>query len=471
MVKLSAEAPARIDAVPAPAALELEAVSFAYGDRPVIQDVSLRCAAGEMVALLGPNGAGKSTLLRLASGVLSPTSGRVMLHGHPLATLSRKAVARAVAVLPQDFSVQFAYTTRQVVELGRLPHTGAWGIRTAADRDAVERALAATDLLGLTDRIFNELSGGERQRALVALALAQESAIILLDEPTAHLDVKHQIAVLDLLRALNRERETTILAAIHDLNLAARYFPRLVLLDGTVRTDGAPSAVLDAALLASVYGAELRVGILPGDAHLSVLPPSATAHDDETTVPPGSPPALVHVVAGGGSGALVMRALADAAISFTAGPFSIGDSDEVLARHLARETLSEPPAAPLSVETLAALRAHVASVRALVICPLPLGSGNVAALDVALDVRKGGTPVLLFTPDSERSEFDVTSECMDDERDSERHAHLEAVAARDFSGQGVSAYRALLAAGASHAGSIHALLALLSAAGVGVNRA
>jgi hypothetical protein len=123
------------------------------------------------------------------------------------------------------------------------------------------------------------------------------------------------------------------------------------------------------------------------------------------------------------------------------------------------------------VETLVALRAHVASVRALVICPLPLGSGNVAALDVALDARRGGTPVLLFEPDGERSEFDVTGECTDDERGSERRAHLEAVAARDFSGQGVSAYRALLAAGASHAGSIRALLALLSAAGVGANRA
>jgi iron complex transport system ATP-binding protein len=436
-------------------ALVLEAVSFAYGDRPVLQDVSLRFAAGEMVALLGPNGAGKTTLLRLASAVLTPASGRVTLHGRPVVALSRKAIARAVAVLPQDFSVQFAYTTRQVVELGRLSHAGALGVHTAADREAVERALAATNMLGLAERIFNELSGGERQRALVALALAQESAIILLDEPTAHLDVKHQIAVLDLLHALNRERGTTIIAAIHDLNLAARYFPRLVLLDGTVRTDGAPSAVLDAALLASVYGAELRVGILPSDTHLSVLPPSGAAQDGEAPSRPESPAALVHVIAGGGSGALVMRALADAAIPFTAGPFNVGDGDEALARRLATQTLSEPPATPFALETLAALRAHVAFVRALVICPLPLGLGNLAALDGALEARRAGTPVLLFEPDGE------------DESD---HPNLlKGVAARDFSGQGVSSYQALLKAGASHAGSIRELVALLSVAGVGAN--
>ncbi len=262
-----------------PAALAFEAVGFGYTSRPIFTGITLQLAAGEMVALLGPNGAGKSTVLRLASGVLTPTTGSVTLHGRPAATYSRKALARAVAVLPQDFSVQFAYTVQQVVELGRMPHLGSWNAMSSSDRAAVQRALSSTNTLTLADRVFNELSGGERQRVLLALAVAQESAIVLLDEPTAHLDVKHQIETLELLRVLNREQGVTVLAAMHDLNLAARYFPRLALLEGTLLADGSPEVVLTREHLRRAYGADLLVGTLSGDSHLSIVPAVVTAED------------------------------------------------------------------------------------------------------------------------------------------------------------------------------------------------
>ncbi|MGZ3716540.1 MAG: ABC transporter ATP-binding protein, partial [Ktedonobacterales bacterium] len=220
-----------------PMALALDGVSFAYrggGANPVVRDVTLHVAAGEMVGLLGPNGAGKSTLLRLATGLLKPATGSIRIQGDDVHALSREQIARRIAVVPQDFSVQFAYTVRQIVELGRMPHLGAWGTLTAADRRSVEHALATTNMLALADHVFQELSGGERQRVLLALALAQDAPIVLLDEPTAHLDIKHQIEALELLRRLNAERGLTVIAILHDLNLAARYFDRLALLQRTI---------------------------------------------------------------------------------------------------------------------------------------------------------------------------------------------------------------------------------------------
>jgi iron complex transport system ATP-binding protein len=268
------------------AALAFDEVSFAYGGsagtsygrEPAVERVSLRVAAGEMVGLIGPNGAGKSTLLRLASGVLTPRSGTVLLGGENVRRLGRRELARRVAVLPQDFSVQFAYTVRQIVAMGRLPYGDLWGTLRSDDRAAVATALETTQTAQLADRVFNELSGGERQRVLIALALAQASPILLLDEPTAHLDIKHQVEALALLRRLNRERGLTVVAALHDLNLAARYFPRLILFRRTILADGPASQVLDGALLSAVYETPVRVGVLPGERDLTVVPP--TLHRD-----------------------------------------------------------------------------------------------------------------------------------------------------------------------------------------------
>jgi iron complex transport system ATP-binding protein len=254
-------------------ALTFTGVSFSYRRDPVVENVTTSIWPGEMVGLLGPNGAGKSTLLRLASGVLHPDRGSISIAGDNVRRLARRDIARRLAVVPQDFSLPFAYTVRQIVEMGRLPYSGPWGSLGHADRAAVESALDRTHLQDFASRVYTELSGGERQRVLIALALAQQSALLLLDEPTAHLDIKHQVEALELLRALNRERGLTVLAALHDLNLAARYFDRLILFRHTVVADGSPALVLDADLLSRVYETPVRVGTLPGDAHLSIVPP------------------------------------------------------------------------------------------------------------------------------------------------------------------------------------------------------
>ncbi len=337
--------------------LRLESVTFGYtAALPILRGVTLALAPGEMVGLLGPNGAGKTTLMRLASGALAPQSGQVRFQDRPLSAIGRRAVAQQIAVVPQDLAVTFAFTVRQMVEMGRTPHLPplGWGMLRPADRAIVDDALRQTGLRDLADRVFADLSGGERQRVLVAMALAQSPTLLLLDEPTAHLDIHHQIEVLELVAQLNRETGVTVLASMHDLNLAARYFPRLILFQRGIVADGPPSTALAPDLLAQVYQTPVQVGILRGARHLSVAPPSDAAHDLHA-------PPTMHVIAGGGTGDLVMRALTEAGIPFSTGALNIGDSDADLAQHLAVDVIHEPPYAPVSAggraATLAALLA------------------------------------------------------------------------------------------------------------------
>ena len=440
-------------------ALALEGVSFAYAGAAVVRDVTLRLRRGEMVALLGPNGAGKSTLLKLASGILRPGNGMVRVEGAELRRLARDAVARRVAVVPQDFAVQFAYTVRQVVELGRMPHMGAWSVARAADRAAVDAALAATNTRTLAERVFNELSGGERQRVLLALALAQDAPIVLLDEPTAHLDIRHQIETLDLLRRLNRERGITVLAALHDLNLASRYFPRLVLIRTTVLADGPPAQVLRDDLLSRAYDIPVRVGILRGEEHLSIVPPAFAGAGRMIHLADNPPVARVHVLAGGGSGELLMRALADAGLPFTAGPLNAGDTDHALAERLAIQTLAEPPYASVSAQGLAAARDLMRAAGAVVVCPMPIGSGNLALLDAALDAHRAGLSVILLEPTLEPARLALSAKLGVSENEV---STLAAIAARDFSGGAAERYAALAEAGATWAGSQGEIVGLLS---------
>ena len=453
-------------------ALAFDGVTFTYRGSvgPVLHDISLRVAAGEMVGLIGPNGAGKSTILRLASGLLKPATGTIRIQGDDTRTLAREEVARRIAVVPQDFSVQFAYTVRQIVELGRMPHLGAWGTLTAADNSSVEHALATTNTRALADHVFQELSGGERQRVLLALALAQDAAIVLLDEPTAHLDIKHQIEALELVRQLNAERGLTVVAILHDLNLAARYFDRLVLLQHTIVADGAPAHVLEATLLSRVYETNVQVGILRGEEHLSVLPPGhaavTAARIPDHGVGIASPRVSVHVLAGGGSGEIAMRTLADARLPFTAGPLNVGDSDHTLAQRLALHCITEPPFAPVSSQAAAAAREQIAAAGALVICPMPLGVGNIALLDIALAACNAGTFVVLLEPAyalavGERFDMAAKTPGESDYIEARHAAALTAVAQRDFTGRGVELYSALADAGGHWAVSLAEVMTLL----------
>jgi len=240
--------------------LRFEAVRFGYGRTPVVDGVSLAIGRGEIVGLLGPNGAGKTTLLRLAAGVLAAASGRVSLFGREIASLPRRERARQVAVVPQEARTAFDFTVREIVLMGRAPHLGVFGLEREEDLRAADAAMRAAEVERFADARLRELSGGEKQRVLIARALAQEAPLLLLDEPTAFLDLKHRLAIYRLAARLREERGLTVVAVSHDVNLASRFCERLVLLhEGRIAADGTPEEVITAARVAEIYGAAVSV--------------------------------------------------------------------------------------------------------------------------------------------------------------------------------------------------------------------
>jgi iron complex transport system ATP-binding protein len=374
--------------------LQVNALTFSYEQKLLLQALSLRIAAGEMVGLLGPNGSGKTTLLRLLSGVLQPQQGQILLEGRDLRSWGRRGSARRIALVPQELHMPFAFTVEHMVSLGRTPFMKPFlGTRTQNDQRIVEEAIEATGIAPLAGNIFNELSGGERQRVMIAMALAQQPAVLLLDEPTAHLDIKYQIETLELVQKLHSARGVTVIAALHDLNLAARYFPRLLLFQRGIVADAGPAEVLEPGLLSRVYGINVQVGILRGAEHLSILPPGRQEKSDGQEE---HPQAQVHVMAGGGSGALLMRALADERIPFVAGALNIGDSDHTLALRLAADVITEQPYAPISPSTLELVRKSLKHARLLILCPTPFGPGNLPLLQEAVHFAQNGGSVILL---------------------------------------------------------------------------
>ena len=255
--------------------LRAAGLSAGYGLGRVLDGIDLAIEPGGVTALVGPNGSGKSTLLRALARLLAPEQGQVLLDGADIRSRPTRAVARELGLLPQAPEVPDALTVEELVARGRFPHRGPLSPLRAEDRRRIEAALAMTATTELRARPVDELSGGQRQRAWIAMALAQDTDTMLLDEPTTYLDLAHRVEVLDLLWRLNREEGRTVVLVLHDLNEAARYADRIVALsDGRVRADGAPADVLTAGLLEDVFGLPCRVLEDPETGTPLVLPPA-----------------------------------------------------------------------------------------------------------------------------------------------------------------------------------------------------
>ncbi len=367
-------------------------------DRPVLRRVSLEILPGEMTGIVGPNGSGKTTLVRVASRSLPPISGTVFLDGADIWRITARGFARQVAVVPQDTLVPFDLSALEVVLLGRHPHVGRLHMETRGDEDA---AMAALEMVGaghLARRSVRRISGGERQRVAIARALAQEPRVLLLDEPTAHLDLAHQTEVMSLVARLCRDRGIAVAAVLHDLNLAAAWCQRLVVLaEGRVEADGPPSAVLSESLVAHVWNARMwvRRNPLTGRPFLLPAPPPYEADRHET----GDRP-LVHVICGGGSGGPILSALVHEGFRVTCGVVNVGDSDEELCRAMNIPHAAEAPFSPVSPERSEVNRRMALDADAVVVTPFCVGPGNLDNVRVALDAQKAGRPVFLLTDGS-----------------------------------------------------------------------
>ncbi|MCP9471185.1 MAG: ABC transporter ATP-binding protein [Nitrospira sp.] len=272
-------------------AMAVEHVLFRYDHAPperrwTVEDVSFSIGSGEILGIVGPNGSGKSSLLKLMAGLLRPASGAVYVEGRAVSTLTPIEVARILAVVPQEQPSLFPFSVAETVSMGRFPHRkrGWWnmgvGAETEADLVAVHRALVETDVVALADRLVSDLSGGERQRVLIARALAQESRILLLDEPTAFLDLSHQIEMCSLVRRLAGERRLTVVLVTHDLNVASLLCDRVAMMrEGTVRAIGTPAEIIRHDILHDVYGCDVMIDRHPQTGKPRVTLPIQTPQD------------------------------------------------------------------------------------------------------------------------------------------------------------------------------------------------
>jgi iron complex transport system ATP-binding protein len=368
--------------------------------RPALSEVTLRAGPGEVAGLIGPNGSGKTTLVRVASRGLAPSSGSVRVCGVDPYSIPVREAARLVSVVPQELAPVFAYSVHEIVSMGRSPHLSPWGGGGSQDWAAVRRAMEAADVDTLADRSFSELSGGERQRAVVAQALAQEAPVLLLDEPTAHLDPRHLLDVLALVRGLARTRDTAVLAIFHDLNLASAFCDRIyALFEGRVVAAGSPNEVITGDLLSEVYGVEADVTPDPATGRpVVVIGPGL--HGEAVT----TGRARVHVIGGAGRGAAVMRALAERGLEVTAGVLHATDTDATVAARLGLLRVTVPPFSLIDERSAAECLELAGGAAALVVCDAPFGQANVENLRIALGAGAHGVPLYLLeeTPMRER---------------------------------------------------------------------
>ena len=252
--------------------LTVQSISVQYEERQALRDVSFQIQPGEILGVIGPNGAGKTSLVRAISGVLPLAAGQISMDGRDLGRLSEMERARQLAVVPQARNLPGAFTVWEMVLLGRTPHLGWLGSLSPQDEEITRQAMRRTDTLALAERRLGELSGGEQQRVLMARALAQTAPILLMDEPTTHLDLQYQVALMDLARSLAEQEKLAILVCLHDLNLVARYARRVALLvEGRLQAIGTPEEVLTAERLSQVYHVPLQAIPLPGAAPV-ILP-------------------------------------------------------------------------------------------------------------------------------------------------------------------------------------------------------
>jgi iron complex transport system ATP-binding protein len=371
--------------------LVLEDVVAGYGERDVLRGVSLIAAPGEVVGLVGPNGSGKTTLVRVASRALRPRGGRVRLQGQdPYAVPARRA-ARLVAVVPQDLAPVFSFTALEVVLMGRAPYRSAWGGGSVEDWPAARRAMDATGVHHLADRPLEELSGGERRRVVLAQALAQDAPVLLLDEPTTHLDVRHVLDLLAVVRRLATRERRAVLGVFHDLNLAAATCDRMVALhDGLVVAEGPPGAVVTRDLLREVYGveADVHANAVTGRPVVALNPPIGG---------PARPgPDVAHVVGGAGRGAPCMRLLTELGFEVTAGVLHATDTDDDVAARLNLLRVSVPPFSEIDERAAEECRSLIRRASVVVVADAPFGPGNVANLRLALEAARSGAKIVLI---------------------------------------------------------------------------
>lgn len=353
--------------------LEIRDITVTYGTTPVIEKLSLAIQQGKFIGILGPNGCGKTTLLKTLSKIIHPAAGEILIKGKNLTTYDPRSLAKIIGCVSQETAVAFSFTVKDIVLMGRHPYVGRLTPLSQADLDIVNEAMKITSTAHLADRSVTEISGGERQRVLIARTLAQNPEILLLDEPTSHLDINHQIDILSMIQALTPK--ITVIGVLHDLNLASYFCDTIVLMKkGKILAVGTPQEVLTRELIKEVFSIKMMISPHPLTGKPYLIPEYGSFSSPDSR--------KVHVISGAGSGTEIFYSLCMRGFSVTAGVLSQGDSDCETAGILGIDTIVEKPFAAVTKESADRAAALAKEADYIVVTSMPVGEGNYANLEL-----------------------------------------------------------------------------------------
>lgn len=384
--------------------LRVHGLNLTFDSAPILDGVNFSLQDGDMVALLGPNGAGKTTLMRCISRALEPAKGTVFLSGRDIVNLNPREIARQMAVVPQDTGIDFDFTVEEVIRMGRYPHENGFRKNQTDHESIVRSSMELTGISHLRHRSAAILSGGERQRMVIARALCQQPGILLLDEPTSNLDIGYQWGMLDIVLRLNRKEKVTVIAAIHDLNLATLFFRRFILLArGKILAIGSAEEVLTEENILASYGVQASLFRHPIHGCLQV----SVGKDSVSTMPQKvrDGKSSVHVIGGGLEALPVLEALWKKGYSLSLGPVSREDSGYRFARFYGFPVIENPPFSSISEEIYKEHILLMQESRWVVLPPIPFGEGNIRNLEAVVEAMSQGVPAIVFGEEVEKRDF------------------------------------------------------------------
>jgi iron complex transport system ATP-binding protein len=365
-----------------------------YGSVKVLESINFSATRGELLGIIGPNGSGKTTLLRTIARILKPRTGAILFNGEQVQQMKDREFSRKFATVPQDTTINFDFSALDIVLMGRNPHLGRLELESDKDLAIARRCMELTNCWHLAERPVTELSGGERQLVVIARALTQEPKVLLLDEPTSHLDINYQIEIMELLKYLIAHEGLIIIAVIHDLNLAAQYCDRLVLLrQGTIIAIGSQYEVLTAENIKAAFGADVIVKRheMTNRCYVSPVPASAKRQTEA-----GRNEITVHLICGGGEGASLMHLLSERGYNVTAGVVNLLDTDHEVAQLLNIPVVTEAPFSPITPDTFNAHLEQIEKADVVVLCNIPVGFGNLKNVEAAeLALRHQGKRLVI----------------------------------------------------------------------------
>jgi iron complex transport system ATP-binding protein len=370
--------------------LTIGGIDVSYGSVDVLKNINFAVESRQFLGILGPNGSGKTTLLKSISRVLKPIKGSILVGDKDIYKMKSVEVAKQMAVVPQETPITFDFTALEVVLMGRNPHIARFKMEGQKDLDIAKHAMEITRTWEFADRPVTELSGGERQRVIIARALTQEPRILLLDEPTTHLDICNQLEIMDLLRQLCETKKLLIVAVFHDFNLAARYCDSVILLkEGKIVAVGESTKTLTSKNIQKVFNVDTIVKSDPFTSTLHVIPISRPQNQLQKSV-------NVHLICGGGIGSSLMKILKDEGYTVTAGVLNLLDTDYETAQLLKIPTIDEAPFSPITDEAHRANLKMISKTNVLVIAPIQFGEGNLRNLEAAEIALEKGIPTIIL---------------------------------------------------------------------------